>query len=381
MKKNILLTIYRFGKDYGGAERDTFYFCNYMKKFFNIKIITKEMVSSPFIEKISNMNLKVKGIGRIKWIINLLNDYIKIKRESKNIDIFYGVYFGFDELFTISTLLVANRFKKPFVLNPYTHLTSFWENKFMKFLYRNSNVIIARTEVEKKWLSRFTSKKIEVIPLGIELLNKDNIKLRFKEKYGIKGKMVLFIGRKSEYKNYKLLVESANFVWKEFPDTYFVFMGKDTNMSYEYFKKIKDKRIINIGFVNEDEKYSALKECDIFCLPSEQESFGIVYLEAWLFKKPVIALNISPINEIIKNNEDGILINKDKFELANAIKEILKNKKKMEMLGENGYIKVKKFFNLEEKQKRDYFLFKNISNKKFLNKLKISELFKIILWK
>jgi len=379
--KSIILTIYRFGKDYGGAERDTFYFLNCMKKFFNIKIITKKMLNSPFLEKIYKLDLKIKGIGRIKWMINLFNDYIKIKKESKKMDIFYGVYFGFDPLFTIATLLVAKRFKKPFIFNPYTHLTSFWENKFLKFLYKNSDIIIARTESEKKWLSRFTSKEIKVIPLGIEILDEKNVKVGFKEKYEIKGKMILFIGRKSEYKNYKLLVESANLVWEEFPSTYFVFIGEDTAISSDYFKKIKDERIINIGFVNEEEKYSALKECDIFCLPSEQESFGIVYLEAWLFKKPVIALNIPPINEIIKNGEDGILINKDKYELGNTIKKILKDEQMMRMLGENGYIKVKKFFNIEEKSKKDYLLFKEISNKKFSNKLKIGELFKIILWK
>jgi glycosyltransferase involved in cell wall biosynthesis len=381
MKKNILLTIYRFGKEYGGAERDTFYFFNYMKEFFNIKIITKKMITSPFLEKIYNWNLKIKGIGRIKWIISLLNDYMKIKRESKNIDVFYGVYFGFDELFTISTLLVAKKLKKPFVFNPHTHLTSFWEGKFLKFLYKNSDIIIARTESEKKWLSRFTSKKIKVIPLGIEIFDENNLKIGFKEKYGIKGKIVLFIGRKTEYKNYKLLVESANFIWEEFPNTYFVFIGEDTPLSYDYFKKIKDKRIINIGFVNEEEKYAALKECDIFCLPSEQESFGIVYLEAWLFKKPIIALNIPPINEIITNNKDGILVNKDSYEIVNAIKKILKNEEKMKILGENGYTKLKEFFNIEKKKRRDYFLFKEISNKKFSNKLKMSELFKILLWK
>jgi len=48
--------------------------------------------------------------------------------------------------------------------------------------------------------------------------------------------------------------------------------------------------------------------CDIFSLPSWNEAFGVVYLEAMVHKKPVIAIKNQGIDGIIKNKKNGLLV-------------------------------------------------------------------------
>lgn len=51
----------------------------------------------------------------------------------------------------------------------------------------------------------------------------------------------------------------------------------------------------------------AWQQCDVFCLPSENDSFGMVYLEAMARGKPVVALRWGPISEVVPDGVAGIL--------------------------------------------------------------------------
>lgn len=84
--------------------------------------------------------------------------------------------------------------------------------------------------------------------------------------------------------------------------------------------------ITDLGEVDEDTKQHLLSCCLFLCVPSNDESFGMVYVEAMSHGKPVIALDISPINEIIENGKTGILVPpKDTESLHQAIKELMTN--------------------------------------------------------
>jgi glycosyltransferase involved in cell wall biosynthesis len=77
---------------------------------------------------------------------------------------------------------------------------------------------------------------------------------------------------------------------------------------------------------------------DIFVLPSLWEGFGIVILEAFRAKLPVVASNIEGPSELIQDNVNGLLFEKEnEHELANRIISLINDKKKRVILGENGY--------------------------------------------
>src|SRR5262249_12579689 len=61
------------------------------------------------------------------------------------------------------------------------------------------------------------------------------------------------------------------------------------------------------GAVSEDELYPLYCECDGFCLPSRYESLGLVPLEAMMFGKPVVAVNIGGMREIVEEDGNGYL--------------------------------------------------------------------------
>ena len=61
------------------------------------------------------------------------------------------------------------------------------------------------------------------------------------------------------------------------------------------------------GFA-EGDKASIFDACDVFALPSIAESFGIVYLEAWLCEKPVIGARIGAVQCVIEDGQDGFLV-------------------------------------------------------------------------
>jgi glycosyltransferase involved in cell wall biosynthesis len=71
-------------------------------------------------------------------------------------------------------------------------------------------------------------------------------------------------------------------------------------------------------------------------LPSEQESFGAVFLEAWCFEKPVIGLDIPQLRCLIKDSKNGYLVLPDARIIADKIIVLLNNADLREKLGKNG---------------------------------------------
>ena len=76
---------------------------------------------------------------------------------------------------------------------------------------------------------------------------------------------------------------------------------------------------------------------DMLVLPSRTDSFGIVFLEAWFYSKPVIGINAGAIAEVVNNGVDGRLVNfGDVAALADAIEEILAHPAQGASWGRNG---------------------------------------------
>ena len=94
---------------------------------------------------------------------------------------------------------------------------------------------------------------------------------------------------------------------------------------------------MDVGEVEEPEKQWLLENCSVFCVPSADESFGIVYTEAMRSTKPVVALDVSPVNEIVINGETGVLVPAgDPSALAAALDKLLGNEALRKKMGEAG---------------------------------------------
>jgi glycosyltransferase involved in cell wall biosynthesis len=104
------------------------------------------------------------------------------------------------------------------------------------------------------------------------------------------------------------------------------------------------KHMMFLGFVSGDEKLALLKACDIFCVPSVFESFGIVILEAMQYGKPVVASEVGGMPEIIEKGKNGLLVPpKDSQKLADAICLLLDDENLRRTLGREAERSVSKY--------------------------------------
>lgn len=216
-----------------------------------------------------------------------------------------------------------------------------------------ADAYIALTDYERQVLigKGISENKIQVIGAGIELerfakANGQSIR----EKYGIGDvPVVAFIGRQAAYKGIDTLLYAMKTVWKKLPEAYLLIAGGRTPFSNQLSQIIstlsptEQSRVIIIDNFTEAEKYHIYAACDLFVTISRSESFGIVYLEAWAAKKPVIGGRIGAVESLISENHDGLLVNCGQVEkLATAILSLLQNKQLSQRLAENGYTKVQR---------------------------------------
>ena len=192
-------------------------------------------------------------------------------------------------------------------------------------LLKKFDLVLACTEHEKECIS---TPNVKVSPMCVnpEPFSKANGE-RFKEKYGIKGPLVLFVGHANYEKGAYSILKAA----RELKTT-FAFMGPHTRGFKAKAKGLKNVKLINPQLTN---KYDAFAACDCYCMPSRVEAFGITYLEAWACKKPVIAADTPVTREVI--GECGLLIPFSENP-AKAIKESFKRKD----LGLKGYKRLMK---------------------------------------
>jgi len=185
-------------------------------------------------------------------------------------------------------------------------------------------------------------KKIRIVPNGVDLQRfkptKDceNVKNRIE---GDNKNVILFVGNLIPRKGLHFLIEAAKHVIKESKETKFVVVGdgplKNNLILHSKEEGVSDKFVF-LGGVPESMLPQLYNCADIFVSPSIQEGQGITLLEAQATAKPVVAFNVSAINEVVKHNETGLLVKPDSYELANAISCLLSNKSLREKMGGSG---------------------------------------------
>lgn len=123
----------------------------------------------------------------------------------------------------------------------------------------------------------------------------------------------------------------------------------------EYLKaavpaQLKDK-IIFLGEVNDEEKWAWLSLCDIFIMPArdikgDYEGFGIVYLEANLCGRPVIAGLSGGVSDAVEDGYNGLMADPESEDsIRQAIIKLALNPDLRVELGENGRKRALQQFN------------------------------------
>jgi glycosyltransferase involved in cell wall biosynthesis len=262
----------------------------------------------------------------------------------------------FPHLFlTYPALQYARRMKIPSVCTPLVHLgephdsngtSHFLATRHVELL-KHFDKIATMTHIEKEAMigKGIDEKKIHIIGAGV---TPDEVRggkgARFRGKYGIRGKIVLQISTQTHEKGSPHLIEAMKRIWSEGKDVTLVLIGQVMNDFDAHFLRQSPwvyEKVIVLDYVDEETKKDALDACNVFVMPSKAESFGIVYLEAWLYRKPVIGAYAGALPEIIQDGKDGFLVPfADIHMLSEYISLLLNYPALADAMGHNGYQKV-----------------------------------------
>lgn len=141
----------------------------------------------------------------------------------------------------------------------------------------------------------------------------------FFEKY---DKTVLAIARLSHQKRHDIFVEIS----RRLPDYGFIWIGNQEPVDGV------PENCFFLGNIPNAGAYCSM--ADLVCLPSNYEGLPMVILEAMSHGKPVVASDVGGIGEIVRNGENGYVVQNDAECFAERIKEILEDEEKMSVMGE-----------------------------------------------
>jgi phosphatidyl-myo-inositol dimannoside synthase len=129
-------------------------------------------------------------------------------------------------------------------------------------------------------------------------------------------------------------------VLKAVPDLFYVIIGGgDLQAGLEDLarKSPARDRILFVGKLKLDQLKSYYSRCDVFVMPSRQEGFGIVFVEAMALGKPVIAGNHGGAPEVVRDGVTGYLMASNDYQaLTQRLIQILQDETLRRKMGEAG---------------------------------------------
>lgn len=196
--------------------------------------------------------------------------------------------------------------------------------------YARDDAVLGLTEWEADWYRAHGARRAVVTGVGPIL--SAALPLRAPERAEI-----LFVGRKERYKGYDALRLAARLVWQERPDARFVVIGQRRFLGPA---PLADPRWSEPGIVSESRKAEAYARATIFAMPSDHETFGHTYLEAWCAGRPVIAGDIAPLREVVREGIDGLHAANEPRAIADAILALLADPARASAMGAAGRARV-----------------------------------------
>jgi glycosyltransferase involved in cell wall biosynthesis len=148
---------------------------------------------------------------------------------------------------------------------------------------------------------------------------------------------VLCVCRLYPRKDVASLVHAAAAVCEGIPSARFQIVGDgpDRARLHRLVRRLGLGGVVELcGQVTFEKLVAFYAACDVFCLPSRQEGFGIVFLEAMAAGKPIVACRGTGADELIRSGEVGLLVpQRDPDALAAALLELLRNPERRRRLG------------------------------------------------
>ncbi len=335
-------------------------------KQLDIKLIIgiPSQTKSKSQDKIIKIKIPFYHNRRIGYFIFSLKIYFRfILGKSKNYDIIHTSslfsYFFIPKPKSIFISTCHNTIYKPLLEKYYTSLKKETFRKLYYFLlaiwekrlYTDCDKIIAVSNSTKSDIINFykiPNNKIKVIFNGINQ-KRYNIESRKVKSSENSIRNLLYVGRLVPRKNLETLIKAIYILKKDISDIRLLICGKGDTKYELYLESLVNRyglknNIEFLGFVSDKKLTKIYSESDLFILPSLVEGFGMVLTEAMGYGLPIIATNIGGVNEVVRNNEEGILVEpRNPKDMANTISKLIKDKNLYKKYQKNAINRVNDF--------------------------------------
>ncbi|HUA50126.1 MAG TPA: glycosyltransferase family 4 protein [Solirubrobacteraceae bacterium] len=213
------------------------------------------------------------------------------------------------------------------------------------FAAGRANVVVAVSSYTASLLAQAgaTPASLQVIPPGIDL-PADAVPLPAERP------TVLTIAQlKHRYKGHGVLIRALPEVSRHVPSVEWVVIG-DGPLREELEARARSaglgERARFLGAVRDSERNSWLRRADVFAMPSglPGEGFGIAYLEASAYAKPIVAGNVGGSPEAVLDGVSGLLVDPtDPTAVADALTRLLLDRELAHRLGDQGAARARGF--------------------------------------
>lgn len=223
--------------------------------------------------------------------------------------------------------------------------------------YRHSDCVMANSSSTVSLFDRYQmlhSKTAELVHLGIDLsrlptassADRDLARRTYDGE-----RIILCTSRLSEGKGHDVLLPAFRDVVNRFPAARLHLAGDGpcrSELEAMAASLELDKSVRFLGNLPPNELAVQYDLCELFTMVSRRgtdESFGLVFLEANAFGKPVVAGRTGGVADAVEDGVSGLLVDPcDRQEIANALSSLLQDRAKAEAMGERGRERVLKYF-------------------------------------
>lgn len=219
-------------------------------------------------------------------------------------------------------------------------------DKYLRYFCNRCDLLVAPTPgIREYLLQKQLQTPIAVLPTGIpaESFLPDNEKVaQIRQQYrGKADYMFCTVSRLAKEKNLYFQLEGLaclKRLLKKEGKTFRHMMIGDGPQKKELMRRIQElgltENVLLLGNVDNTEIKNYQAAADLFLFTSKSETQGIVLLEAMAVENPVIAVEASGVQDVVKNAENGYLTVEDSYQWARQIAEVLKNREQMELMRE-----------------------------------------------
>lgn len=229
----------------------------------------------------------------------------RLKRDG--VDIFHGLFSRLPLHLPVPGVLTVHDlsgYTMPGMHKKWTHMTNLMYPAFV----RKASGIVAVSRATAREVEKYfpeAASKVTVIPEAApseyaEVRDPDKLR-RTREKLGLPGRYILFLGTIEPRKNLSRLLAAYTAAAGSIPHSLVIAgsVGWKTGDLFRELERsgIKD-RVIFTGFVESRDIPALMTMADLFVFPSLYEGFGLPILEAMACGTPVITSNVSSMPEV-----------------------------------------------------------------------------------